>query len=268
MLKSRIYLHPLTLGIFVALLALSCKQSTESGESAVNGQETQEAPAQKYKLTPFTASQDFPDAALTRMEYKNGKFTFDISGESYKLGLQTPDAPAKGCANSGQGQHIHLIVDNLPYAAKYESSFDYEIPDGEHYILAFLSRSYHESIKTKQASIAVKGIVSGKSITESSQIDKPMLFYSRPKGAYDGDDTKRVMLDYYLVNPNTEYQVKATINGEDHMLKDWQPYYIEGLPAGENEITLTLVDAQGNRVPTDLNPVTRKFTLNPNPAEN
>jgi hypothetical protein len=203
------------------------------------------------------------------MEYKNGRFTFDIGGESYKLGLQSPDAEAKGCANSAEGQHIHVIVDNMPYVAKYEDSFDFDIEDGEHYILAFLSRSYHESLKSRQAAIAVKATIKDKSILQANPISGPMLFYSRPKGAYEGAaDTKRVMLDYYLVNPNPEHQVQASINGEVHMLKQWQPYYVEGMPAGENEITLTLVDAAGQRVNVDLNPVTRKFVLNPEPAEN
>ena len=65
----------------------------------------------------------------------------------------------------------------------------------------------------------------------------------------------------------TDHMVKATINGEDHMIDTWQPYYVEGLPMGENTITLTLVDAEGNTVDTPLNPVTRTFTLQADPAE-
>lgn len=250
--------------IFVGFLAISCKQSTESTES--NAQDS--TPAMKYTLTPFGPSQDFPDALISKMEYKNGRFTFEIGGESYKLGMQTPDVDAKGCANSAEGQHIHLIVDNMPYVAKYESTFDYDIEDGEHYILAFLSRSYHESLKGRQAAIALKATVKDKSIQQATPISTPMVFYSRPKGVYDGADTKRVMLDYYLVNADASHRVQATINGEVHMLPAWQPYYIDGLPAGENEITLTLVDTEGKRVNSDLNPVSRKFTLNPEPPAN
>jgi hypothetical protein len=266
MFKSTLPFQAALLGIFVVFFTFSCKQSTESTESTTNESTT---PAEKYTLTPFESSQDYPDAALSKMEYKDGRFKFEVSGETYKLGLQTPDAGAKGCANSSSGQHIHLIVDNMPYAAKYESSFDYDIADGEHEILAFLSRSYHESLKSRDAAIAVKVTVKDKSITSSSEITGPMLFYSRPKGAYEGEaDTKQIMLDYYLVNPNPAYHVQASINGEVHQLTEWQPYYIKGLPAGENEITLTLVDGNNKRVNVDLNPVTRKFVVNPTPAEN
>ncbi|HLF62888.1 MAG TPA: hypothetical protein VI603_04025 [Saprospiraceae bacterium] len=263
MTKSNFLTQSLLPGIFVGFLTFSCKQSTESTESGGSPDST------KYTLTAFGPSQDYPDALITKMEYRNGRFTFEIAGESYKLGMQTPDAAAKGCANSAEGQHIHLIVDNMPYVAKYESTFDYDVPDGEHYILAFLSRSYHESLKARQAAIAIKATVKDKNITQSSPISEPMVFYSRPKGAYDGEaDTRRVMLDYYLINPDASHRVQATINGEVHMLSSWQPYYIEGLPAGENKITLTLVDPEGKRVNTDLNPVTRKFVLNPEPPAN
>jgi hypothetical protein len=42
--------------------------------------------------------------------------------------------------------------------------------------------------------------VKNKSITKSAEIQGPMLFYSRPKGLYTGDDINKVMLDFYLIN--------------------------------------------------------------------
>ena len=224
----------------------------------------------KYNLSPFTPSPEFSDANLSNMKYENNKFSFDVKGTDYKLGDQTPDAEKKMCANSGKGQHIHMIIDNAPYLAKYTSSFDAEMADGEHYTLAFLSRSYHESIKTNQANITKKVQVKGGKIVKADDVSEPMLFYSRPKGTYVGKkDTEKVMLDFYLKNAalGANYQVKADINGETHMLTKWQPYYIEGLPMGDNTITLTLIDKKGNKIDTPLNPVTRKFVLKADPAE-
>jgi len=203
------------------------------------------------------------------MAYKAGKFSFDVAGGGYELGSQTSDAPQKMCANSGKGQHIHLIVDNKPYSAQYISEFVYDVENGEHTILAFLSRSYHESIKSPGASIVQKVTVVDKSITESADVPGPMLFYSRPKGTYTGDDTKKVMLDFFLkdVTLGNGYTVKADINGEEHIIDKWQPYFIEGLPMGENNITLTLLDKDGKPANVDLNPVTRKFILVGEPQE-
>ncbi|HEX5112140.1 MAG TPA: hypothetical protein VFV79_04785 [Saprospiraceae bacterium] len=221
----------------------------------------------KYKLTPFSPSKQFDDASIKAMAYIGGTFSTVISGTSYKLGEQTSDAAEKQCANSKEGQHLHLIIDNEPYIAKYESSFTQEIADGDHYLLCFLSRSYHESIKTAAAHRAALVTVKNKSITKSSEIQGPMLFYSRPKGLYTGDDIQKVMLDFYLINaemPN--YKVEANINGEKHLLDTWQPYYIEGLPEGDNSITLTLLDSTGMVAKVPLNPVTRTFKLEKTPA--
>jgi len=150
----------------------------------------------KYTLTPFSPSPEFQGAKIDAMTYKEGTFNFDISGD-YELGAQTADAATKMCANSGKGQHIHLIV------------------------LAFLSRSYHESIKSSGASMALKAEVAKGSITSSEPITTPALFYSRPKGTYVGKaNTNKVMLDFFLANVTlgNGYTVKANINGEDHTI--------------------------------------------------
>jgi hypothetical protein len=257
---------------FLCSLFVACNSGTDANTAGTTAPAEEAAPtaATKYTLTPFAASTEFADAKIETVNYQNNTFTFKLAEGSYKLGAQTPDADAKMCANSGQGQHIHLIVNNEPYVAKYEASFEHKLPEGDHYVLAFLSRSYHESIKTKNASWLKVGHAHNGTLQDAKDVSNPMLFYSRPKGAYTGKaETEKVMLDFYLANVilGNEFKVKATINGEDHMIDRWQPYYIEGLPMGENSITLTLVDANGQTVNTPLNPVTRTFTLAPDPLE-
>lgn len=241
---------------------VACQNQTNTEN---NDSESPEATGNKYKLTPFTASQEFPDAKIGMMTYINGVFNFDVSGSTYKLGEQTSDAEQKMCANSAQGQHIHVILDNGPYQARYTSRFDdLELKDGDYYLLAFLSRSYHESIKTKDAFTAQYISVQDKTAGHFESINEPMLFYSRPKGAYVGEkETKKVMLDFYVINLELgkNYKVLADINGEVHTIDTWQPYYIEGLPMGKNKIKLTLVDRTGKMVETPLNPVEREFEL-------
>ncbi len=261
--------------VFVFAFSACTNNASSDAEADAKKDDTKEAPAPapsayKYKLTPFSPSQEYADAKINGVTYQNGVFNFDIADGSYKLGVQTPDAEAKMCANSGKGQHIHLIVNNAPYAAKYESEFEYPMGHGDFYILGFLSRSYHESIKTADAHWLKKAHVHGNSINNPQDVTEPMLFYSRPKGTYTGKlATERVMLDFYLANCTLgdEYKVIANINGEMHTFDKWQPYYIEGLPMGKNTITLTLVDKTGAAVATPLNPVRREFTLEADPME-
>jgi hypothetical protein len=272
-LSKKITMKRIFLFLLVGFTIASCKNSnstaTDTTTTTESTQQAEQPKMKKYVLTPSEPSVEFADAKIESSDFKKGKYTFKISGKTYKLGIQTSDAPQKMCANSAQGQHLHLIVDDQPYAAKYTADFDYEIPDGEHYVLSFLSRSYHESIKTSAAYQAEKVEVKGNSYIKRAPIDQPMLFYSRPKGEYIGNsETGKVMLDFYLVNTTlgADYKVKAEINDQVEILESWQPYYIEGLPMGENKIKLTLIDKDGNAVSTPLNPVERTFTLKEDPA--
>lgn len=264
--------------LIITFLGLSgfCFIACGGGEGNVAETTEAEEPAteettENYTLTPFAESTQYPDATITSMSFEQNHFVFGVEGENYELGAQTPDAPQKMCANSDKGQHIHLIIDNGPYAAKYTAEFDHEVSEGEHYLLAFLSRSYHESIKTNEANIVKKITVTDKSISSEEDVTEPMLFYSRPKGSYVGKaNTDKVMLDFYVKNVTlgNDYKVKVEINDKQEFTVDtWQPYYIEGLPMGDNKVKLTLVDAEGKVVNTPLNPVERVFTLAEDPAE-
>lgn len=262
MLKSIIFIS-----IAASLTLVSCKDKVATNAEASKA-ETAKVVENKYTLVAFKPSTAFGDAKINGYTYKEGTFDFDVSGTDYKLGEQTPDAGQKMCANSGKGQHIHLIVNDAPYAAKYTANFAHEVPDGEHHLLAFLSRSYHESIKTTDASSMQKVTVKDGNITASTDIEQPILFYSRPKGTYVGKDTEKVMLDFYLGNTALgKNKVIADVNGEQHTIDKWQPYYIIGLPMGENTVTLTLIDENGKSIASPLNPVTRKFTLKADPLE-
>jgi len=246
--------------IIFSVSLVSCKQEKKS--SASISESTIKAES-KYKLTAFKPSTEYGDATINSYSYKEGKFSFDVSGTNYELGQQTPDAGQKMCANSGKGQHIHLIVDNLPYAAKYVSDFEHKVENGEHNLLAFLSRSYHESIKSPSARVMQKVRTSEGSIVDQKEIKEPIIFYSRPKGTYVGTDTKKVMLDFYLGNMTLTdgFKVEVDINGDKQTVDKWQPYYIENMPMGENTITLTVLDKDGNKAKVLQNPVSRTFTL-------
>lgn len=225
------------------------------------------------KIYSFNTSPKFPDAKLRLNEpavkgkVAAGDVKFNYQLENYQLTAQTTEGPAhQDHANSKEGQHIHNIVDNEPYTAHYTTSFSKPIKDGSHVVLSFLSRSYHESLKHKDAFdlriMNVGNSTSGLGVN----FDKngQHLFYSRPKGDYTGNDTKKVMLDFYLVNTNLANngnQVRATINGTEFMLNEWLPYTIEGLPMGENTIKLELIDKDGRVVPGPFNTVERKFNL-------
>ena len=213
------------------------------------------------KLTEVENSQEYSNAKIKLVEpdvsqilSSPARFHFEV--DNYDLGVQTSDAETKNCANSGKGQHIHFIMDNEPYSAHYETEFEKEIFKGQHFLLAFLSRSYHESVKSPGAYLFTSFSVDQEPVSGKVDMKSEHLFYSRPKGTYKGSDTEKLLLDFYLVNttisPNGN-KVKATINGTTFILTKWAPFMIEGLPLGENTVRIQLIGNDGSPIPGAFN---------------
>lgn len=266
----------LTLLALVAMYACGSPSDTNTtgtdvGASTAAKANTAQTSASGITLKPKASGEAYADAELLSFTYADSTFNFTLKGQtSYTLGAQTPDAGATMCANSGKGQHIHLILDNKPYLAKYTNEFKAPVQEGDHYMLAFLSRSYHESIKTDQAHLAQSFRIEGGEMKNLEKIEQPMLFYSRPKGTYVGKDAKELLLDFYPVNValGADYYVKAEINDSTSFtINKWQPYVLSGLPMGTNSVKLSLYSKDGQLVKTPLNPVTRTFVLKEDPAE-
>ena len=211
-------------------------------------------------ITKVLGSPEYPNAKISLDEPTivddDYEFIFNVS--DYELGIQTLTDFDYNLANSGKGQHIHFIVNNGPYSAHYENIFSKKLKDSSNVILAFLSRSYHESVKNKNAFVLTQ--VGEKNI----DLNNEFLFYSRPKGTYKGVDTEKLLLDFYLVNTEISAngnKVRATIQDKEFIIEEWAPYYIEGLPKGEIKIKLELIDASGNLIDSPFNPSNRTVIL-------
>ncbi|MFT3884477.1 MAG: hypothetical protein QM724_03325 [Flavobacteriales bacterium] len=221
------------------------------------------APAtSKIHLVAAPPATQFPDAALTlessSADAKKGEVAYKFAVTGYDLKAQTPDAPTRGCANSKDGQHIHYILNNKPYVAKYDASFTEKADPGHNVVLCFLSRSYHESLKGNNSVVLTEFDMPGGDATAKKEDLKkdPTLFYSRPKGDYKQMDGDKIMLDFYLLNTDLTdkgYRVRATIDGEVWQITKWDAYFIEGLELGKHTVRLELIDANGQLVPGPFN---------------
>lgn len=261
-----------------ALLLVSCGNGTEPEAQAAGDTVAKEKVRKPISITDVTESPEFPDAKLAiaqvsaeKLPKDSAKVTFNFSVKNYDLGKQTEDADDKTCNNSDKGQHIHFIMDNKPYVALYEPKYDVVLPlRSEHTLLVFLSRSYHESIKTKTASYVYHFKVdeNGK-IKNLGEQKTPMLFYSRPKGDYVGEkNVENLLFDFYLKNvtlSDTGYKVKVKLNtpkkDTSFTLAEWKSHFIKNLPMGKSSITIILLDKKGKKVVGQLSEVTREFNL-------
>ena len=211
-------------------------------------------------ITKVLGSPEYENAKLNLEDLiiSEDGYEFSFNVDRYELGIQTLKDFEYSLANSAKGQHIHFIVNNDPYSAHYNEKFSKKLQGDSNVILAFLSRSYHESVKNKNAFVLTQ-------LGEQNiDLNNEFLFYSRPKGTYKGSDTEKLLLDFYLINTEISAdgnKVKATIQEKEFIIDEWAPYYIEGLTKGEVKIKLELIDASGNLIDTPFNPSERTAIL-------
>jgi hypothetical protein len=198
---------------------------------------------------------------------KTDSVTVKVDLQGWDLTAPSAGEQSKGIAYSKEGQHIHVIIDDKPYMAMYtpEGFSVGALSEGMHTLRAFPSRSWHESVKAPNAFVAHTFYVKKKTGTPVLNDSLPLLTYSRPKGDYKGEDTKKILFDFYITHAELgpdKYKVIASIDGQvKDTLTEWVPYYIEGLTAGSHKIKLELIGPDGavvqngpfNSVERDIN---------------
>lgn len=208
---------------------------------------------------------ELPQARFDKAQPDSPKLIYQI--KNYVLKANSKNNLTGICANSKDGQHIHVIIDNKPYAAIYNLTYLIKEDSGSHLALSFLSRSHHQSIKHPKA-FKLQQIDLGKP-TKKFNLKQPYLFYSRPKGIYTGEDVKNILLDFYLVNTRISphgNKVRVTIDNKHIFTVDkWCPYLIEGLTMGDHTVKLELIDVRNKLITNPLLPVERKFSIQVNP---
>lgn len=245
---------------------------------------------EKYKdvaITPVKRSPSIDKAKVQIAAPKDGAVIdsadvdLKLKVDSFKTGAQTKTSRADSLANSKNGQHLHVIVDNKPYMACYDPSKPFDIGElepGVHTVVAFPSRSYHESVKGPGAysqpgysqeyawtNFYVKEKKGDKMLTG----ERASVIYSRPKGTYTGDAADRILLDFYLHNVElgsyiARYTVTTAEKGTEiasQKLTKWRPAYLKGLPSGTYNVTLALRNPGDETEAGPFNDTTRKIVV-------
>jgi hypothetical protein len=178
--------------------------------------------------------------------------------------------------------HVHLILDNKPYKAIYDTKEPVRLNDlsggealaeGMHVLVAFPSRANHESVKTKDAFVAVPFWVGKKdaAAAKNDPTKKPMLVYSRPKGDYNGEMANHVLVDFQVANVTLaegKEHVHVTVTGpgidkpvEGNVEKFGTPLYIDNLQNGSYTLKVELLDASGKLIEGPWNRTSRTIKV-------
>lgn len=249
--------------VFGLLLLTGC-----GGGNGVQIQKGERSPAIEGASAQVTA----PDDSVV---VDSAGVDVTIEAKNFETGVQTETDRAEKIANSGNGQHFHVIVDNQPYMANYEAGEPFDLGNlepGAHTLVAFPSRSYHESVKGREAYDLVNFYVQEESGEFMLGSMGPAIIYSRPKGSYSGAGAERIMLDFYLHNVKLSedgYKARYTIMDEEGndvasiTLTEWAPAFVTGLESGTYEVNLQLIGSDGNVVPGSFNDTTREIQVQP-----
>ena len=268
MLRSRPFRFPSLLTLVAVLVLAGCGGGGgDNGNGDVQIQVGERSPAIDGASAQITAPADGEVVDSAGVDVT-------IEADSFETGTQTDTERAAEIANSGNGQHFHVIVDNRPYLANYEAGTPFDIGDlepGPHTVVAFPSRSYHESVKGRDAYDMVNFYVQADSGSFMLGPNEPAVIYSRPKGRYRRADAERIMLDFYLHNVELSedgYKARYTITDDEGTevasitLTEWAPAFVTGLD-GTYEVNLQLIGSDGNVVPGPFNDTTRKIRVRP-----
>ncbi|MGI8543974.1 MAG: hypothetical protein ACR2MD_10950 [Aridibacter sp.] len=253
------------------------------------------------KISDMMKERGEQDSAEPELLVEMPKEGVAINSSTVKIKVKVNGDVKMGKDADGKGNHVHVILDNQPYAAHYMWDEGFElrnVTDGEHTLRMFASRPWHESYKNEKAFKTIKFTVKdgnadetkpttdangnkmadakkdmeGTTVESSTagnvDFSKPLLTYSRPKGDYKGEDADAIMLDFWLsnaklTNDGGEYKVRYSINGgEPQMIETWKPIWIKGWKEGKNSVKLELVDKDGKLVENGgYNSTTREITV-------
>lgn len=283
-----------SLKLFTLLIALTifmaCEPATETKKDDKTEKKTEEKAEMSIVETPDSIKEKMKergdqDKAEPELQVESPKEGETVNSSTVKVKVKVVGNVKQGKDDKGAGNHVHVILDNQPYAAHYMWDEGFElrnVPDGEHTLRMFASRPWHESYKNEKAFKTIKFTVKNGNADESKpttdangnkmadakkeegkkaegadvkeseagpvDFTKPLLTYSRPKGAYKGKDAEAIMIDFWLSNAKLvgdggEYKVRYTINSEKpQFIEKWQPLWLKGWREGDYTIKLELVD--------------------------
>jgi hypothetical protein len=235
------------------------------------------APAPPITLTPGSAS---PDPAAPTPTVKLAAPTRDQVIPGDKAGEFDVKLDVKNWQTAKGSNHVHLILDNKPYKAIYDTKAPVKlnelaggeaVAEGLHVLVAFPSRANHESVKSKDALTVVPFWVGKKDATKADPTKKPLLVYSRPKGEYNGEMANHVLVDFQVANVTLaegKEHVRVTVSGpgldkplEGKVDKFGTPLYLDNLQNGSYTLKVELVDGANKPVDGPWNSTTRTIKV-------
>lgn len=290
--------HRIVPAFLLGLLAIACGGGSDNlppppppppvptVDSGAPPAETSQAPVEAPPAKPaappvtLTPGAPSPDPAAPLPTVKIAAPAKDAVVAQDKAGDFAVKLDVKNWQTAQGSNHVHLILDNKPYKAIYDTKAPVKLSElaagealaeGRHVLVAFPSRANHESVKTKGALAVVPFWVGKKGDAKDAPTKNPMLIYSRPKGDYSGEMANHVLIDFQLANVTLaegkeHVHIAVTGPGIDKALeakaeKFGTPFYLDNLQNGQYALELQLRDAAGKPIEGPWNTTKRTIKI-------
>jgi hypothetical protein len=191
------------------------------------------------------------------------------------------------------GDHLHLVLDNLPAQECFDPTKPitfHDLSPGRHTLRVFAARPWHESYKNASAFQMVVFNVAGPKdknvrVNDTAIADpaRPVLTYSSPNDEFKNDSAasglivshnlpaaktegpEPVMIDFWLSNAKLkgdggDYRVRYFVDDDDARYIDkWAPIWLSGWTPGKHSVRVELLGADQYPVPGGI--TTREITV-------
>ncbi len=215
---------------------------------------------------------DFPvfedvtlDFLSKNAKYLEGKNKVEFAIKGFNLGEKTVAESDLELPLEEGGQYLLLSDINGKKHKKFSSHSEIELNQGENYLMAFLTRSYKMTLKSKSANLFLKITTTSSDGNISFEKSEPFVFLNAPEGSYDITKHKKILLDFSLFNIDINKKgnhLSVNIDGNEFKLFKSAPFYIEGLGIGKHSIKITLKDNKNEVLKGKLiKEITRDFEI-------
>lgn len=162
---------------------------------------------------------------------------------------------------------IHVMLDNEPFAVKYELSKPHclhDVAPGTHTLRVYAANPYHEIIAGTLC--VVPFAVEYHDGENRPARGEPLLTYVLPQGEYRGIDCGDILLNFAVSGAPLSrrgYRVQYYVDGKRFILYRQESAHLRDLAPGYHRIRMELVDEKGRVVPGPFNVVERTILLSP-----
>lgn len=269
----------LWLGACLVLGIASSSGQTETNSPTANPIPPQEPGATASPISPAPASASPPATSSDTTAGYDGKAVDPNSPITIRIISPKPDEivsdntvdiffEVHNYALADQGNCLHIIVNNQPPVAYYNTSAPFTLrglTEGGHTIRVFAAKPDGRMLEDLTAFASVHFFVRKKNFQNFVPAEAPLLTVNMPAdGVVDVEPNGRVWFDFRTDNAplsKDTFSVRYVINNMEAFATDNKPIYWEGLKPGRYDFTAELVDATGQQQTGLFNQVKRTFQV-------